>query len=183
VINAAADAIINSIRSSLDMVACALAARNGVKPSNKTHFPILSSADDFFGPKGIQSKSWFSQNEKTAIKALMPYKGGDPLLSPLHQLDIRRKHVRLLTAKPQIMSFALQAEGGGLVRLYREMNDKTILYRLPATSRFPEAQHNSHITAKVTFNEHSLGLIDESADTLLPRFAERVAEIISLFEV
>ena len=67
----------------------------------------------------------------------MPYKEGDPLLYPLHQLDIRRKHVRLLTAKPQIMSFALQAEGGGLVRLYREMNGKTILYRLPATSRFP----------------------------------------------
>lgn len=181
-INAEAGAIINSIRTSLDMLASALAARNGVKPSNKTHFPILSSPDDFFGPKGIKSKSWLSQSEKTVIKTAMPYKGGDPLLYPLHQLDIRRKHVRLLTARPQIVSFDLEIEGGSLERINRTMQHKTILYRFPTVSRFPPEQHQSHITAKVTFNEPSLGLVYEPADTLLPRFAERVATIIKAFD-
>jgi hypothetical protein len=182
-INAEAGAIINSIRSSLDMVASALATRNGVKPSNKTHFPIFNSQDAFCGPKGIESKSWLSKDEKTTINELKPYKGGDTLLYPLHQLDIRRKHERLLTARPRITEFAMQADGGGLERLNWDIEHKTILYRLPATSRFSAAQHNSHITAKVTFNEPSLGLIYEPADTILPRFAERVAEIIKLFDV
>jgi hypothetical protein len=182
-INAAAGAIINSLRSSLDLVAAALATRNCKKPSNKTHFPILSSAHDFLGPKGIEDKAWLSQNEKTAIKALMPYKGGDPLLYPLHQLDIRRKHERLLTAKPQIADFSLRLDRGRLERLGQVINDKTILYRFPATSRFSETQNNSHITAKIAFDEPALGLINEPAFSLLPRFAERVAEIIRLFDV
>jgi hypothetical protein len=40
--NAWAGSIINSLRSGLDLLAASLAARNSVKPSHKTHFPIFS---------------------------------------------------------------------------------------------------------------------------------------------
>src|SRR3954447_11355583 len=41
--NAWAGAIVNSLRSALDLVAAALATRNGHKPSANTHFPIFGS--------------------------------------------------------------------------------------------------------------------------------------------
>ena len=43
IINAEVGAIINSLRSGLDLVAAALAARNGMAPSDKTHFPVYRS--------------------------------------------------------------------------------------------------------------------------------------------
>jgi hypothetical protein len=183
VINTEIGAIINSIRSGLDLLAAALATRNGVKSSEATHFPIFGSLHDFIDPKiGIESKKWLSQREKATIKSFKPYKGGDFLLYPLHQLDIRRKHERLITIKPRIMAFSIQAEGPGLALHYQVLEDKTVLYRLPATSRFSSTQRNSHITAEIAFNEPSLGLIDEPAFPLLPRFAHRIAEIIRLFD-
>src|SRR5271156_6611925 len=37
-------AIINAARSSLDLLAATLAARNGIKPNRDTHFPIFKTA-------------------------------------------------------------------------------------------------------------------------------------------
>src|SRR5258708_33422890 len=41
--NAAVGAVINSLRSSLDLLAAALARRNCVVPKTKTYFPIASN--------------------------------------------------------------------------------------------------------------------------------------------
>ncbi|HXP05926.1 MAG TPA: hypothetical protein VN808_17540, partial [Stellaceae bacterium] len=91
--NAWIGATLNSLRSSLDLLAAALATRNGKKPSSKTHFPIFASEQAMLDPlHGLESKKWLSNSERAAIKALRPYKGGDASLWPLHQLDILRKH-------------------------------------------------------------------------------------------
>jgi len=73
--------IINSARSSLDLLAAALACRNGVKPSATTHFPFYASHQDFIDPlKGIVCKKWLSTAEKATFKSIAPYDGGDEVL-------------------------------------------------------------------------------------------------------
>lgn len=51
IINAEAGVIIHSIRSSLDLLACTLAARNGFSESKRTYFPIWKTEADFFDPQ------------------------------------------------------------------------------------------------------------------------------------
>jgi hypothetical protein len=47
IINAETGSIINSIRTSLDLLASALAARNGYASSRHTYFPVCKSLADF----------------------------------------------------------------------------------------------------------------------------------------
>ena len=106
--NAWAGSIINSLRSGLDLLAAGLAARNNVRPSHKTHFPIFRSLHDMIDPlEGIEGKKWLSTSERAAIKALKPYHGGDDTLWPLHRLDILRKHERLLSTSPDVKGFLM----------------------------------------------------------------------------
>jgi hypothetical protein len=101
--NAWTGAIINSLRSGLDLLAATLATRNRVKPNEGTHFPIFWSEQEMIDPlHEIEGKKWLSQSERASIKALNPYKGGDDTLWPLHRLDILRKHERLLSTAPDV---------------------------------------------------------------------------------
>ncbi|MBM3545969.1 MAG: hypothetical protein FJX54_03370 [Alphaproteobacteria bacterium] len=105
-----AGAIINAIRSSLDLVAASLARRNGKPPSKNTHFPIFRSIHDFADPlEGIESKEWLSKSEIAKIKALRPYHGGDPCLWLPHQLDILRKHKRLIAVDLSFQGMRMNA--------------------------------------------------------------------------
>ncbi|MDE2476079.1 MAG: hypothetical protein KGO48_13580 [Alphaproteobacteria bacterium] len=100
-INAEAGVIIHSIRSSLDILACALAARNGFPESRSTHFPMAKAASDFSNPQSHvveQIKRLSDVDKSTIIKDCRPYPGGDDLLCALHALDLTRKHRRLLDA-------------------------------------------------------------------------------------
>jgi hypothetical protein len=102
IINAEAGAVIHSIRSSLDLLACALAARNGFPDSTSTYFPVWKSKQDFDAPVGrkrnptLEKIKRLSQFNQAIIKALKPYPGGNDLLCALHDLDLTRKHRRLL---------------------------------------------------------------------------------------
>jgi hypothetical protein len=55
-INAEAGAIINIIRSSLDLLANALAERNGHFGTKDVYFPVSRSSNDFVRPKGSAYK-------------------------------------------------------------------------------------------------------------------------------
>lgn len=102
IINAEAGAIIHSIRSSLDLLACALAARNSFPDSTTTYFPIWKSKDAFDAPPGdktnptLKKIERLSQAHQVIIKSLKPYPEGNDMLCALHQLDLTRKHRRLL---------------------------------------------------------------------------------------
>jgi hypothetical protein len=113
-----AGANINAIRSSLDILACALANRHCQALIDETYFPIVSDASilargitngkGFKGAKFIQA---LPAKERGIIETLKPYKGGNDLLWPLHQLDIVRKHQRLLTTEVRPRTFAVFAWG------------------------------------------------------------------------
>jgi hypothetical protein len=91
-------AYLNTIRSSLDLLACALAKRNNIPRLDDIYFPVAWSHAAFIDPKfkGKKFIDALSQTERAIIQSLQPYKGGNDRLWLLHQLDIKRKHQRLL---------------------------------------------------------------------------------------
>jgi hypothetical protein len=183
IFNAWVGIICNSLRTSLDLLAAALATRNSVKPSENTHFPIFSSDQHMIDPlEGIEGKKWLSKGERAAIKALKPYQGGDHTIWPLHHLDIRRKHERLISASLD-PSFRIEVAGymiSGRTALERFEN-KTVLAFLPGSILVPPESY-TNISAQVTFNETKIGLAGHEVVTTLYRFAGRVAEIIKFFD-
>jgi hypothetical protein len=99
-INADVGAIIKSIRSSLDLLASALATRNGVDPPDHVYFPIFDCIVDFIDPKwNHKGKEWCSKSQRTTIESLKPYPGGNDALVALHGLDVLRKHRRLINVR------------------------------------------------------------------------------------
>src|SRR4029077_417004 len=100
IISVDAGVIVNSIRSSLDILAVVLAARNGFPNSKDTYFPICGSVNEFVDPRdgGLKKIQRLSAQDRAIIERLAPYQGGNDMLYALHQMDITRKHRRLLTA-------------------------------------------------------------------------------------
>jgi hypothetical protein len=190
--NAWVGVIINSLRSSLDSLAAALARRNGNKPNAETHFPIFASEQDMIDPlTGIEGKKWLSKGERAAIKTLKPYKGGDDTIWPLHKLDVVRKHERLICASIDVRRFHFETGQIGGVGGYmmvsgfagiERLKDKTILSGAGGPDPLDMAESHTHITAHITFNEADLGLADHEVATTLSRFAARVSDIIELFD-
>ena len=107
-LNAAVGACINSFRTSLDLLASALAVRNGKSPSSSRHFPFAQTAANFVDPAFVaKRKKWLSASDMAIIEAAKPYRGGDDLLYALHQLDILRKHERLLRFEVFVSQFTM----------------------------------------------------------------------------
>jgi hypothetical protein len=185
-ISAEAGAIVNSARSGLDLLAAALAVRNGVKPSAETHFPIFWSVLDMIDPlMGLEHKKWLSQSERATIKALEPYKGGDAVIWSLHHLDVTRKHERLIAVQPGLSEAWIARFPGvqGVKRTSVHFDQKTPIFRFPAGTFHP-TPGNSNVTAEISFTEAAaLGVVRKPVVPTLREFAERVGEIIKLFDV
>lgn len=114
--NVEVGAYINVLRSSLDILATALLGRTDtsrrVSPSLEAHFPIYRSLYGFIDPKcGLESIKWLTKRERDIIKSLQPYQGGNQALWALHQLDIMRKHRRLLAAMTNPGMFSITGLG------------------------------------------------------------------------
>jgi hypothetical protein len=99
IINVEAGVIVNSIRSSLDILAVVLAARNGFPNRKDTSFPICKSVNEFRS-WGLKKIKRLSPQDRETIERL--YDGGNDMLYALHQMDIMRKHRRLLVAYPDL---------------------------------------------------------------------------------
>jgi hypothetical protein len=188
--NAWVGAIVNSLRSSLDLLAATLARRNGVKPNKKTHFPIFSSDQCMIDPlEGIEGKKWLSHSERAIIKSLKPYRGGDDTIWPLHYLDIHRKHERLIRASidPRFrLEFGSAASGrgsymhSGMTGVER-FDDKTVLGSVPLFALSLTDRHTD-LAMQITFNEIAAGLAGHEVVATLLRFANCAADIIALFD-
>lgn len=98
-VNVETGLIINSLRSSLDVLANALAARHSHANQERTYFPICPSRQKFsdWGRKTIKP---LSPADRKVIEDLKPWPGGHRHLSDLHTLDIIRKHRRLVGINP-----------------------------------------------------------------------------------
>jgi hypothetical protein len=191
--NAWAGAMVNSLRTALDLLAASLAKRNGKKPPTNTYFPSYPSEAHMIDPlKGIECIKWLSERQRTAIKSLKPYRGGDYTIRPLNELDNLRKHERLISARADISGFNWTSGddarprmiwgGAGGIGMQR-LENKAILYRSKTADGFDPTKGNTKISAFIAFNEtRLLPLVKHDVAAVLLRFAERVAEIIGLFD-
>jgi hypothetical protein len=174
-------AIINSARTALDILMSALLAGHGIKPNSKAHFPIRKARTDFLAAvTAIEDKQWISSSEAATIKHTKAYDRGDHVLYPIHQLDILRKHERLLTIEPFISQANITAWGADIEPRFFHLDNKTILFRLPR-GRFRPTEGNSHVTAEIFLNEPSLGVANKPAIVALRFFTMRIKEFITSF--
>jgi hypothetical protein len=117
-LNVEIGAYLNTLRSSLDILASALAVRHDICAPEDAYFPFARSEASFGAPGSRSAKfiAGLPPAERAHIEALKPYMGGNEDLWSLHQLDILRKHRRLLTviAEPDYFS----VEGPGIHRYF-----------------------------------------------------------------
>jgi len=182
VINAEVGAVINSIRSGLDLLASAIAQRNGKHPCADFHFPIYSSIQDFIDPLNeAKRKKWMSERERSIIENLKPYSGGNDLLVGLHHLDITRKHTRLveihLIPSAITVSPAAYAQGMQFPSSWPGFKDDAVI----AWTNADATDCNFQIPAEITFNEAGF-LSRQPIMSVLRDFARMADLIIEMFE-
>ncbi|MFC7498650.1 hypothetical protein ACFQRC_05385 [Enterovirga sp. GCM10030262] len=93
--------IIHNLRSSLDLMACALALQRGESPDG-VHFPFAGEEDDLDLMIRKRRFNLCGEDAVRLLKTLRPYKGGNLELRAIHDLDIIDKH-RSLVPKPDAM--------------------------------------------------------------------------------
>jgi hypothetical protein len=174
-------AIIGSFRSALDLLAAAIAASNGRKPSSATHFPVFRSHQDMIDPlEGIEGKKWLSADERSIIKSLCPYDGGNEVLWALHQLDILRKHEKLVTTA--IYPRADYVVGQDIRfpdRCLRNLKDRPVIFTYPRNISQPEAQFSTEIV----FDEIGLQCVNRKpVFPALNEFQKFVTNTINRFD-
>ena len=183
IINAEAGAIIHSIRSSLDLLACALAARNGFPDSTSTYFPFWESEDEFVtnrDPRPLKKIKRLSQVCQDIIKSLKPYPGpnGNALLCALHDLDLTRKHRRLLDTFifPRGIGFNPGLSGQVTMADWRGFNEETVL-----CSTGPDAPDSDvTIGLNVAFDEAG-PMHGQNFTASIRDFARMAGNILTLF--
>lgn len=158
-INAGVGAIIGSLRSSLDLLASALATRNGVQPNADCHFPLYASLQDFIDPlNAAKRKKWLRESERIGLERLRPYRGGDDQLFALHHLDITRKHMRLIKVDSALamvsVSAAARAQGLEFPAQWPGFKDGAVV----AWTNINATECDFQITHNIAFSESDTAL-------------------------
>jgi hypothetical protein len=174
-------AMINSIRTGLNLMMTAVVARHGVIPNRAPDFPIAKTASDFLATiNKMESKKWISSLEAAVIKRTKAYNGRDGILWHIGKLDNLRKHQRLLTVEPIPSRAHVLVLTYGFEELMTRMPDKTILYRFPHGA-FRPTKGNINLTPEIFLNEAPAGVGDHPALLALRVYIARVKELIQSF--
>ena len=177
-------AYINTIRSGLDILATVIANRYGIARPEDAYFPVAKSGAAFASGnyKGSKFVKALPPAECAIIEALTPYKGGNDLLWLLHDLDIMRKHRRLLGfgINPERFhligtdvryNFAPVASGG-----LRVDDQETILGMIAKGAPHYDMKIASYVTIYET------GFAPKPVVATLNEFASLATAIIKLFD-
>jgi hypothetical protein len=183
--NVEVGAYINAIRSSLDILVTALAYRYSIPQPNKAYFPVGRSLAEIDAgkSKGAKFVKALPTPERTRIEALKPYQGGNDLLWALHQLDILRKHRRLLGVVTNPGMFRIS--GWGVSRYFKPVatgwmfvNDQETVVGLLAHD---SPSYEMKFSVYITLNEAGLSPPKPVVATL-NEFASLANSIIQLFD-
>ena len=175
-------AIINSTRTALDLLMSAVLMSHGVKPNSDAHFPIKKTSADFLKAiEMMEIKKWVAPCEAAAIKTSRAYKGGHPFFYAIHQLDILRKHERLIVVNPLISEgYIRKRDASEIEPAWRALDDKTILFKC-RKGGFDPTKRDTNITAQIFFNEPALGIPHNPAIAELRVFTASVGDFIERF--
>ncbi len=173
-------AIINSIRTSLDLLMSAIVARHSPSGHRDAKFPIMSTgtANDFLSRvRGLEIKHSLSAAEVAAIERTKAYPGGDHVLSHIAILDNMRKHERLLRVEPELTEINF---GFGALLVYFGKDSKaTFQARRGRMASVTKA--NTNVTAQIFLNEAPAGVGDKPAMLALTVYKDRVKALIENF--
>jgi hypothetical protein len=181
---------LNAIRSSLDILASTLANRYCKTLVDDVYFPVAASETIFLSGKGYKGDKFvraLPAKERGIIEASKPYRGqdGNGLLCSLHDLDILRKHVRLLSVEVSPRIFMVSSWGDAIKSFtpvsagyVRTGTDETTIGLIAK-----DATERPHIklTPQVSFSEAS-HLPRREVITALHEFANLARAIIREFD-
>jgi hypothetical protein len=185
-----AGAYLNVIRSSLDILSSALTNRHCQALIDDAYFPIASSRAIFLTGKGYKGHKLIQAlpaKERAIIESLKPYRGpdGNELLCALHDLDIVRKHARLLEAGIAPRTFMVSG-WGDTIKAFTPVStgwvstgpDEAVIGLIAK-----DAAEKPHIkaTPQVSFTETAY-LPRREVITALHEFANFAKSIIKMFD-
>ena len=178
-------AYISTLRSSLDILACAIGKREMVLNPDRIYFPVADSPGKFAGGeyRGVEFVKQLSGTSRKVIELLQPYKGGNEALFALHHLDIVRKHRRLIEINTRPLGLTISGFGDLEADLIPvnwgnlPANQKTVIAKL----RKGAPNYNLKFTPIVTISEPGFALRKPIIATLY-KFASLAESIIKLFD-
>ena len=175
-------AVINSVRTALDLTMTAVLSRHGVVADWTPPFPICKNSVDFFTKvKSLETEHGCSAAEVAYIERMKAYDGGDHVLWHIAKLDNLRKHQRLLTVEPipstVHIGWIYYAER---LMCHSHAKNKTVLYRIPR-GEFRPAHGNANVTPDIFLNEAPSGVGVHPAIVSLRVYSERVYWLIEGF--
>jgi len=162
-----------------------LAKSNGKNPRADKHFKswVPRWGHDSTA-EGIEGKKWLPSGSALRSKR-SSHTGGDGYHLPVHQLDIWRKHVRMISAQPEhprlcwtSATMRVPSNGGGPGGIdcrVLEIKQSGIVPKPPTASN-----RRREITASARYSVQRtrlLRLVNKESSPVLLHFATRVAEI------
>jgi hypothetical protein len=181
--NAEVGAYINAFRSSLDILATALADRYRIPRADQAYFPVARSFAEFCSGnyKGGKFVKSLPSAERIRIETLKPYQGGNDTLWALHYLDIVRKHRRLIDVevRPSRLSISglLPGAFAPIATGWVPVNEKTVL----GLVRKGASHYDMEFAAYVLITEASPVAYGQIVPAL-NNFASLATAIIKLFD-
>ena len=176
-------AIINSVRTGLDLMMAAVVGRHGVVTDRAPGFPIRTKPADFYDAlQELETEHGISIDEALAIKRTKAYNGGDHVLVHIRDLDNLRKHQRILVVKPIPTQVDItQIYMVERIMTHSHAQNKTTLYRIPAGT-FRPTKGNTNLSAEIFLNETApIGV--RPALVAVRVYVERVKALIDGFPV
>ena len=174
-------AIINSVRTGLDLLMAAIVGRHSAVADRAPNFPIRTKATDFYDAiQDLESKQWISDDEALAIKRTKAYDGGDHVLIHIRDLDNLRKHQRILVVQPMPTQVDItQIYMVERLMLHSHAQNKSTLFRIPAGT-FRPTKGNTNLSAEIFLNEAApIGV--RPAIVAVRVYVERVKALINGF--
>jgi len=179
-------AYINTIRSGLDILATSLAHRYKIPRPDSAYFPVARSEDAFRRGdyKGHDFVKGLPDLQRRFIEALKPYDGGNKALWALHQLDIIRKHRRLVGVEMRPLRLSMAGRESlppdfipvHTATGWLRVNEKTVLGLIRKG-----ADHEMKFIPHIAINE--AGFVERKPIiATLYLFANLVTNIIKIFD-
>lgn len=170
--------IIAAQRDSLDLLANALAEKNGAVEPRDVYFPICDSLDGFNDKRSKKKIARLSPADRAVIEGLKPYAGGNNLLHSLHTLNNKSKHRKLIVLGAA--NTGLGIGGNGHIRKIEVFGAVSLDNDAPIAFVDADPGIQLDITVDVAFREDGHTAFKPVIPTLR-EFGSVINEIIDLF--
>ena len=151
-----AGAYINAFRSALDILATSLLNYDCITDVTDTYFPICKSSNTFGkeGTKGSNLINGVSAQCRNILESVQPYNRPDDLLLPLHNMDVERKHKRLLSVEfitPKLGVVGRETRDNFIPNPsgFQRSDNETILGKIAKSEQNPQF----HLACNIAFDE------------------------------